>query len=220
MIAWRDGRLQTLRQMEQQIDGKLAAFATGVEVRQRVAEAAKAWFDDLRPAIHKLTDPICHEFALPTQTLDITPDTHFSTTPHDASALGEIGLDDLGTVISAVIATVIGMILGGGGIALLHLSLIGQIGAGLIAFRVLYLGKDTVIDAAKDINFFAPLRLIISDARIDAKLDQLEPQLPSSNRSPAVGASPRMPKWLMDPLSVATNGANLKRATLARNGRV
>ena len=127
--------------------------------------------------MHKLTDPICVRFGLPTAALDIKPDTLFSTTASGVEGLGDLHMGGIGTVISAVIATVVAMVVGGAGMSLLTLPLIGQIVVGVVAFIGLMVGKEAVIDATKDWDIPTLGRLFLTDARIDGKLSQSEPQL-------------------------------------------
>jgi hypothetical protein len=81
-------------------------------------------------------------------------------------------VDQIGTLINAVVATVTAMVLGGAGIALLHLPFIGQVIAGILFFVALTVGKEKLMEMVKDWDLPNISRKIVSENRINSKLEQ------------------------------------------------
>jgi hypothetical protein len=175
ILRWRSGGTRTMRQMERRATEAVAAFLADNTAKQVVSKTTMAWFEDLRPKIHELTDPICRRYGLETSALDLSADTYFSTRAPAATNLsGGIfdDVDQIGTVINAVVATVTAMVLGGAGVALLHLPLIGQVVAGVLFFVALMIGKEKLMEMVKDWDLPNISRKVVSENRINSKLEE------------------------------------------------
>jgi hypothetical protein len=180
ILRWRTGDTATLSSMEAIAKQRVESFLISESARSLVASATRAWFEEIRPQVQTLTDPICLRYNKPTSTLQISPDTYFSAKPPPQSKLSNVvagDLDDLGTIINLIVATVSGMVLGGAGIALLHLPLIGQLLAGIGVFVALMIGKEALMDEVKTWNIPTLLRKLVTEGKIDAKLKNAVPEL-------------------------------------------
>ena len=130
--------------------------------------------------VQALTDPICLKYHIPTSVLEISPDTHFSTKAPltgDLSGVVADDLDQVGTVINAVVATVSGMVLGGATIALLHIPVLGHVLTGIGVFVALMIGKEAMREQVKSWNIPSFLRRLVAEAKIDSKLKSSLPEL-------------------------------------------
>lgn len=180
LISWRDGHIATLGKAEIKANKDAATWMGSPAANTMAAEVVKEWFKDIRSGIHVLSDPICYKYGLPTSALDLDPNMRFTTQAPGRNDLLTGGmLDDLDAIaglLSLVVATVTGVLLGGGGTAILHLPIVGQIIAGVIAFIALAIGwdkaKKKAQDFVKDTDFLLPLRWVISVKKIDDKLSE------------------------------------------------
>ena len=171
-------------------------FLQGDAARALVSNATQAWFEDIRPQVQSLTDPICLKYKLPTSMLEISPDTHFSTKAPRTRDLSDVVADDLdqvGTVINAVVATVSGMVLGGAGVALLHLPVLGHLLTGLGVFVGLMIGKVAMREQVKSWNIPVVLRRLVTEGKIDSKLRESLPDLVSGLRDSLVSLEQEAP---------------------------
>ncbi|MBS0644501.1 MAG: Hsp70 family protein, partial [Proteobacteria bacterium] len=185
ILAWRNGSIATLQDMEVQARQHIEEFLQGDTARALVSGATQAWFEEIRPQVQSLTDPICLKYRLPTSILEIVPDTHFSTKAprtRDLSGVVADDLDQVGTVINAVVATVSGMVLGGAGVALLHLPVLGHVLTGLGVFVGLMIGKEAMREQVKSWTIPVVLRRLVTEGTIDAKLRESLPDLVSGLR--------------------------------------
>lgn len=179
LISWRDGHIATLGKAETKAKDDAATWMGSAEVKTMAAEVVREWFKDIRADVHMLSDPICAKYGLDTSALDLDPNMRFTTQAPGTDALTSGMLDDLDAIaalLGLIVATVTGVLLGGGNIALLQLPLVGQIIAGVIAFLALAIGwdeaKKKVQDFVKDRNIPVPLRWVISVEQIDDKLSE------------------------------------------------
>lgn len=171
---WRSSRTKTLRELEEQIEAGAMAWLKDRETKKRISQVVASWLEGLTPKIKALTEPICVRHGLDASALEIKPETHLSDDTPKLKLASPV-LDDLDgftTVLSLIVSTVVAMVVGGGGLALFNLPLFGQVAAGVIAFIVLWIGKDEAKEKAeewaKDQNFWGPLRpLIVTDAKAE-----------------------------------------------------
>jgi hypothetical protein len=180
IILWRSGSTATLLDMEVRAKQRIEEFLQGDAARDLVSGTTREWFEEIRPEVQALTDPICLKYRIPTSALEISADTHFSTKAPLTSDLSGVVADDLdqfGTVINAVVAAVSGMVLGGAGIALLHIPVFGHILTGVGVFVALMIGKEAMREQVKSWNIPSLLRRLVTENNIDAKLKSSLPEL-------------------------------------------
>ncbi len=183
LIRWRNGDTSTLRDMEVRTKAAVEAFLQSDAARALVSDATRDWFEIIRPRMQALTDPICLRYKLPTSVLQLSPDTHFSTKPPETGDLSGVVSDDLnqvGTIINAIVASVSAMILGGAGAAVLHLPVFGQILAGVGVFVALMVGKVAMLEQVRGWNIPNLLRKLVTEAKIDSKLTEFRVDLVTS----------------------------------------
>lgn len=117
LISWRDGHIATLGKAETTAKDDADTWMRSAEVKTMAAEVVKEWFKNIRADVHMLSDPICRKYGLSTSALDLDPNMRFTTqAPGSADPLtgGMLdGLDAIATLLSLVVATVTGVLLGG-----------------------------------------------------------------------------------------------------------
>jgi hypothetical protein len=177
LISWRDGHIATLGKAETKAKDDAAIWMGSAEVKTMAAEVVREWFNDIRADVHMLSDPICIKYGLDASALDLDPNMRFTTeAPGRGPFTGDMldDLDAIAALLSLIVATVTGMLLGGSGGALMHLPLIGQIIASVVAFIAFAIGwgeaRKIVQDFIKDADIPLPLRWMISVEKIDDKL--------------------------------------------------
>lgn len=196
MIHWRNGATSTLRQMEIRTKERVDAFLHSDAAKSVVTTATRQWFEEIRPRLQSLTDPICLKYQLPASTLQLSANTHFSTKgpkTDNMSGLVSDGLDQIGTIINAIVATVSAMVLGGAGVALLNLPFFGQVIAGIGVFVALMIGKEAMMEQVKDWIIPTLLRKIITEGKIDSKLKESLPDLVAGLRDGLKAAESEAP---------------------------
>ncbi|MFO1112877.1 MAG: hypothetical protein U1E35_03060 [Rhodospirillales bacterium] len=196
IIDWRNGAMPTLRQMETQTKERVDAFLHSDAAKSVVSAATRQWFEEIRPRLQGLTDPICLKYQLPASTLQLSANTHFSTrAPQTDNISGFVSddLDKVGNIINAIVATVSAMVLGGAGVALLHLPFFGQVIAGIGVFIALMIGKEAMMEQVKDWVIPTLLRKIITERKIDSKLKESLPDLVAGLRDSLKAAEREAP---------------------------
>jgi Hsp70 protein len=187
ILRWRGGEIQTLRGMEAEAKASIQRFLEGAGSRAAIEKVVREWFDDLRPRIQKLTDPICSQHHIPTSALALPHNMQFATASASGNNISELVTGDLnrvGLLINALVATISAWALGGAGIALLHIPLIGQILAGVLIFAGFFFGQNVVLEKISEVNIQPVLlRKALTTSNINRKLAQSVPEIVSEIRN-------------------------------------
>lgn len=184
---WRNNHIKTMRQLENQIEADAKTWLKGSRAKERITKVVADWLKRLIPDIKTLTDPICLRYGLDTAALELKPETHLSSDMPELEGLTSTFLgkdfDDFADVLNLIVSTVVALIVGGSGVALLHLPLFGQVAAGVIAFFVFSIGKDEargrVEEWAKDRDFGPAIvrRRLISDDKVKNMCQEIQKKL-------------------------------------------
>jgi hypothetical protein len=169
---WRGGRLVTLLDLEDAIRARAQEWMRSSTALHIIKLAVAEWFDDLRPLVNELTDPICDRHRIPKSSLDVPADTHFVTKLPVLDGLEDYALGDVGTLLTVVGAAVTAAILGGAEMALLMEGPIGWIIGFALGALVFFIGKEAALGWAKDKNIPKIIRWGVTEGSILKKLDE------------------------------------------------
>jgi hypothetical protein len=172
---WREGRIETLNQVAEQIAKKVEKELKD-PANTVVAKAFAKWFNDLRPDLEELTRPICTRWHLPATAMRL-PEIDISSRDWkiqrpDTTVATDL-LENLAHVINGVIASVVSATLLGAGVAIIAST--GPFAVVVLAVGVwvaLAYGTDKAKEKAKDYNIPLWIRQLRSERGLVAKLEQ------------------------------------------------
>lgn len=171
---WRQGRIETLNQVAEQIAKKVEKELKDPE-NTVVASAFADWFNDLRPDLEELTRPICTRWHIPATAMrlpEIDISSHDWEIHRPDTAVATDLLENLAHVINGVIAGVVSATLLGAGVAIIAST--GPFAVVVVAVGVwvaLAHGTDKAKEKAKDYNIPLWIRQLRSDRGLVAKLE-------------------------------------------------
>ncbi len=184
-IEWREGRISTLNRLERKIKERTQSFFEGLSgagSQELEDEVVEPWLEEyVKPAIERLTKPICDEAGIPATELSLSPDFALPTVnvagPSDSvDALDDI--DTLGTMSVVIGSIIIATLLGGGGTALLFAGPIGWIIGLVIGVVATFVGKEMAMDTIEDSDVWVWVRkMMISEETVQEKLEEKEEEL-------------------------------------------
>ncbi len=184
-IEWREGRISTLNRLERKIKERTQSFLKGLSgagSQELEDEVVKPWLEEYaKPAVERLTKPICDEAGIPATELSLSPDFALPTVnvagPSDsADALD--GINTLGNMTAVIGSIIIATLLGGGGTALLFAGPIGWIIGLVIGVVATFVGKEMAMETIKDSDVWVWAReMMISEETVQEKLEEKEEEL-------------------------------------------
>ncbi len=176
---WKMGDLDTLDDLGEEIARLVEEDLKSGEALKALEQTAAGWAPSLRPALEALTDPICARHGLPAATLRLPNSFYVSAGELDLKTRG--GMLDFSyaqTAVDLAVASIVGALLGGGGVALLMAGPVGFALSFALGFAFSRLGTTIARTHLGKASFPHLLRLAFSErayrAGLEKKRDQLE----------------------------------------------
>ncbi|MFZ3045533.1 MAG: hypothetical protein WA151_06430 [Desulfatirhabdiaceae bacterium] len=175
--AWRTGELQTIHDIQSDIEQRKKQFLSHTRVNQ-ARHHLNNWLSNLLlPDLSELTEPICRQFDIPRSALDLQNrqiGTDVQTVDHPPFDIDAVLRNDEVTVITSMIAgSIIGMASGGTGLALFHLPVAGQAIAAIAGAALTAYGVEGAKEAIKNKNlpvFFR--KWVLSDDKMTSLMNK------------------------------------------------
>ncbi len=216
---WRSGNIETLTQIEADLEGRVKAWLISDEARDELRPVIEEWFAALQRDIEKDTDPLCRNHGLPAMVLSLDDSAHVSRHLEGLSMsmpkLANMEQDTAiaGTTVSAI---VIGVILAKANLLLplltnpIGLALGGAAGLGGIVF-----GRKALEGKMKASNLPLLLRKTMTDGRLrKASKQQRGDIILTVQKAWKEAASERFSGELVETLSSALIDRTDERAVL------
>ena len=179
LLAWRDGKLQRLSDMETALQEQIRLYLHSEEARGYLYRPVTEWLRQVEKPLRASTAEICRKYHVPDHALEIS--SHFSASDlrilekietHDV--LDGQGVAGAAIFVESVISILAGLLCGGGGTALIAEGPVG-IAAGIVLAAVLLtvgtvLGKKTLDQKLMD----ADLPLLVRRLALSKSLPRLE----------------------------------------------
>ncbi len=162
--SWKRGDIGTIDDLGEEIARLVSEDLTSGEAHRRLEQAASEWAPTLRPVLEALTDPICARHGLPAATLRLPAAFYVSAGELDMGTKGGmINFSYAQTAVDLAVATVVGSLLGGGGIALLMAGPAGFAVSFALGFAVSRLGTTLAKTQLGKMNLPVFLRAAFSE---------------------------------------------------------
>ena len=175
--AWKRGDIRTLAQMSESVRVRLLQSLSDGEINASLVPAIGTWLEGIRPELERLTDPICAKYSLPLTSLRLPSvlgmdGMHIELMPGDL-----INFSALQTSVDVIVATIVGGLLGGGGIALLMAGPVGFVLSFAIGFVASRLGTSFAKKYLDTVELPQFLRMLFTSSNFRRQLSNKRQQL-------------------------------------------
>ena len=161
LLDWREGRLETLRAMEDALRERIKVYLHSDEARGLLYQPVSDWMARVSEDLEAQTSPICRRWRVPDQSLKISShlaasDLHILENVDAKSLFAGDALAGAAFFVESVVSVVVGLLCGGSGMALVAEGPVG-IAIGVISSLLLFtvghlLGKDAVDEKLMTMN--------------------------------------------------------------------
>jgi hypothetical protein len=197
---WQKGQIKTLAALEPTVESRLEAWLASPAGKEALALPVIQWFDSLKPQIEGLTNPICDRYHIRRSSLSLPSSKGWGgKVPaglFDPKKM--LALDDFADVLTLIVSSVVGTIMGGAGTALLLKGPVGWIIGFLFATVLLVLGKDKALDYLKNTDFPVFTRKLVLRKVVEWNLRKSEPELKEKIQESLSGNPQAMEKIAQD----------------------
>jgi hypothetical protein len=175
--------------LEPAVETRLEAWLASPEGKEALALPVIQWFDSLKPQIEGLTNPICDRYHIRRSSLGLPSSKGWGgkVPPGLFDPKKMLALDDFADILTLIVSSVVGTIMGGAGTALLLKGPVGWIIGFLFATVLLVLGKDKAMDYLKNTDFPVFTRKLVLRKVVEWNLRKSEPELKEKIRESLAG---------------------------------
>ena len=162
--------------MEEKIDKYLHSD----EARSLLMKPVAKWLKNVSYELEEYTMPICVRHNIPYSSLSLNSFLSMSDIQIDVEAKNLFAVNEITWLIDATISIVVGLLCGGGGVALIANGLPGIIAGAVVSLLILALGKDKMQEMLLNSNIPNPVRKVIPKSYLKARMDVIANQVKES----------------------------------------
>ena len=177
---WRNGSIEKLSDIDPIMEEKIDKYLHSDEARSLLMKPVAKWLKNVSYELEEYTMPICVRHNIPYSSLSLNSFLSMSDIQIDVEAKNLFAVNEITWLIDATISIVVGLLCGGGGVALIANGLPGIIAGAVVSLLILALGKDKMQEMLLNSNIPNPVRKVIPKSYLKARMDVIADQVKES----------------------------------------
>ena len=174
---WRNGNIEKLSEIDEIMEKEIDTWLHTDEARELLMKPVAKWLKTVAYELEEYTMPICVRHNVPYSSLSLNSFMSMSDIEINVEAKNIFAVEEITWLIDATISIVVGLLCGGGGIALIANGLPGIIAGAVVSLLILALGKDKMQEMLLNTNIPATMRKLIPRSYLKARLDTISKQV-------------------------------------------
>lgn len=136
VTQWKNGHIDTLEEMGQRLQSRMERVLQSPVAEEALEPVITGWVRGLTSQVQAMIDPICDQYQVPRREMKLAFAQSGDASKASIGAKELMGFNLIGTIVGVVVSVLVGLLCGGGGIALIATGPIGFL-AGLAVGAVL-----------------------------------------------------------------------------------
>ena len=174
---WRNGEIERLCDIDPVMQAEIDTWLHTNEARALLMKPVAKWLKMVSFELEEYTMPICVRHNVPYSSLSLNSFLSMSDIEINVEAKNLFAVNEITWLIDATISIVVGLLCGGGGIALIANGLPGIIAGAVVSLLILALGKDKMQEMLLNSNIPNPVRKVIPKSYLKARIDYISKQV-------------------------------------------
>ena len=174
---WRNGEIEKLSEIDGVMQKEIDAWLHTDEARALLMKPVAKWLKTVSFELEEYTMPICVRHNVPYSSLSLNSFLSMSDIEINVEAKSLFAVEEITWLIDATISIVVGLLCGGGGVALIANGLPGIIAGAVISLLILALGKDKMQEVFLNSNIPSPIRKVVPKSYLKARMDYISKQV-------------------------------------------
>ncbi|MBR0419722.1 MAG: Hsp70 family protein [Erysipelotrichaceae bacterium] len=174
---WRNGEIEKLSEIDDVMQKEIDTWLHTDEARALLMKPVAKWLKTVSFELEEYTMPICVRHNVPYSSLSLNSFLSMSDIEINVEAKSLFAVEEITWLIDATISIVVGLLCGGGGVALIANGLPGIIAGAVISLLILALGKDKMQEAFLNSNIPSPIRKVVPKSYLKARMDYISKQV-------------------------------------------
>ncbi|MEG1651478.1 MAG: Hsp70 family protein [Oscillospiraceae bacterium] len=173
-LNWRSGGIERLSEIDGEMSGAIDTYLRSDEVKELLAQPIARWIKPVADELEEKTIPICVKHDIPYTALSLTSFMSVSEINIKVDSKNVFAFNEISWLINAIISVLVGILCGGGGVALIAGGIPGIIAGTAISMIVLLIGKNKVQSAVMSAKIPLVMRRVIPKKFFDSRIDQIK----------------------------------------------
>ncbi len=174
---WRSGAIEKLSDIDPLMQNEIDSYLHTDEARALLMKPVAKWLKTIAYELEEYTMPICVRHNVPYSSLSLNSFLSMSDIEINVAAKNLFAVEEITWLIDATISIVVGLLCGGGGVALIANGLPGIIAGAVVSLLILALGKDKMQEMLLNSNIPNPVRKVIPKSYLKARMDVISKQV-------------------------------------------
>ena len=174
---WRNGNIDKLSEIDPLMESEIDSFLHSDEARALLMKPVSRWLKTISYELEEYTMPICVKHNVPYSSLSLNSFLSMSDIEINVEAKNLFAVNEITWLIDATISIVVGLLCGGGGVALIANGLPGIMAGAIVSLLILALGKDKMQEMLLSSSIPTPVRKMVPKSYLKARLDTISEQV-------------------------------------------
>ena len=177
---WRDGSIERLEEIDGILEQDIDAYLHSDEGRELLAKTVAAWLKKVSNGLEEYTMPICIRHNIPYTALNLTSYLSLSDIDIHVDAKDLFAVREITWLIDAIVSVIVGLLCGGGGLALIAAGVQGILIGFVVSALVLALGRQQMQGAFLRMNIPRPMRRLMPKSYLRSRADRISGEVKTS----------------------------------------
>ena len=174
---WRSGEIEKLSDIDPLMQKEIDTWLHTNEARALLMQPVAKWLKTVSFELEEYTMPICVRHNVPYSSLSLNSFLSMSDIEINVEAKNLFAVNEITWLIDATISIVVGLLCGGGGVALIANGLPGIVAGVVVSLLILALGKDKMQEMLLNSNIPSPFRRVIPKSYLKARMGSISKQV-------------------------------------------
>ena len=174
---WRSGAIEKLADIDEIMNQEVDVYLHSDDARKLLAKPVSKWLKTISYELEEYTMPICVKHNVPYSALSLNTYLSMADIDIKIEAKSLFAVSEITWLIDTTVSILIGLLCGGGGIALVANGLPGIITGAVVSLLILALGKDKMQDMLLHTKLPVYVRKIVRKSHLRARLDVISEEV-------------------------------------------
>ena len=177
---WRDGSVERREEIDAILEKDIDDYLHSDDGRELLARTVASWLKKVSYGLEEYTMPICVRHNVPFTALNLTSYLSLSDIDIHVEAKELFAIEEITWLIDAIVSVVVGLLCGGGGLALIASGIQGILIGFVISALVLALGREQMQGAFLKMNVPKPMRRLMPKSYLRSRADRISGEVKES----------------------------------------
>ena len=174
---WRGGEIRRLEDIDGVMQHEIECWLRSEQAQELLIRPITEWLRPVAFGLEEHTMPICVRHNIPYKALSLTSHLSLSDIDIHINAKDVFAVEEFTWLINTIISVIVGLVCGGGGIAIISSGISGLAAGTIVSLLLLLLGKKRMQEALMRAELPTPLRRLIPVSHFESRIKHMSDEV-------------------------------------------